>query len=85
MYPSSVLESLEYLTLLLGIPAERLVRDGIIPGRPGHQLQPGKQREGQKRERKLSDGRLRDTEQKFLKRNSRVKAMPPKGHLCSFS
>lgn len=85
MYPSSVLESLEYLTLLLGIPAERLVRDGIIPGGPGHQLQPGNQGEEQKQERKLSDGSLRDKEQKFLKRNSQVKAVPSKGHLCSSS
>lgn len=49
MYPSSVLESLEYLTLLLGIPAERLVRDDIIPGGPGHQLQPGQQGESKNR------------------------------------
>lgn len=44
IYPSSVLESLEYLTLLLGMPAVRLVRDGIITGKPAHQLEPAKQR-----------------------------------------
>lgn len=44
IYPSSVLASLEYLTLLLGIPAERFVLDGIITVRCGHQLEPGKQK-----------------------------------------
>jgi len=36
------------LTLLLGIPAERFVLDGIITVRPGHQLEPGKQKETKK-------------------------------------
>lgn len=44
IYPSSVLESLEYLTLLLGMPADRFILDDIITMMLGNQLEPGKQK-----------------------------------------